>query len=677
MNYGLTGTKTIFFTLTLLLFFVLGSLSASTLTAPQFYEKGQQAQLNGDWYTAVEYYHEAVRLNPVYGDAWFALAESTYALGEYSLALTYLDTADQYAKEHIDILNLRGFCYLGLGQIDEAAKTFNQVLNSYPNNVESRFGLAQLDILAGRLSGAENLYLEALKRQQSNRNALLSVALVSQELGKTKDAQKYIEQALRYHSNDAEVQYVAAWIAFLNNDYTKTERHIRTSINLNPNLDKSYELLGSLLFKQKRYQEAIDICDYRISRDRNLATAWYLKAIALIEQNLYQEAYTVFESGLAAVPQDEVMRTALEILVIDQFDIEDPRREKWAKFHINKAKEHEKLYEASQAEFEYKNALRLDPLNTEARTAYADMLDRKGQQELYLEQLTFISNLEPVSVKVQDTIEAYKSLLSDTLAVRWNIDPFYVDKTQWNIGLYSYGSDTQLLHAKAGLVTVKAIENQFSGINTINAKAHDSSVTYSEAFRLARNSGQDYFVLVEMEENDRELLIQATIYSGRNGTEAGVLRFYRTGNDRYAGALRRVCNSISSMLPVKGLVLNRNADDVLVNLGTIDGLAVDSKLAVVKAGQLRTPDQGVGIEYDEKDVLGTITITEVSESLAQGRFSRKGFFDRMNINDEVVILPVQEGTESGPASLIPSAEEITGTEYPVLSRMLQELYLIQ
>lgn len=677
MNKGLTGTLSKFFTTILLLFFVLGFLSAKTTTAPQFYEKGQQSQLNGDWYSAVEYYHEAVRLNPVYGDAWFALAESTYALGEYSLALVYLDTADQYAKEHIDILNLKGFCYLGLGQIEEAEKIFYQVLNSFPNNVESRFGLAQLDILAGRLSGAENLYLEALKRQQSNRNALLSIALVSQELGKSKEAEQYIELALRYHSNDAEVQYVAAWIAFLNNDYSKTERHIRTSINLNPKLDKSYELLASLLFNQKRYQEAIDICDYRISHNRNLATAWYLKATSLIEQNKYQEAYNVFESGLAAVPQDEVMRTALENLVIDQFDIEDLRREKWAKFHINKAKEHEKLYESSQAEFEYKNALRLDPLNTEARTAYADMLDRKGQQELYLEQLTFISNLEPVSVKVADTIEAYKSLLSDTLAVRWGVDPFYIDKTQWNLGIYSYGTDTQLLHAKAGLVTVKAIENQFSGINTINAYGHDATVSYSEAFRLARNNNQDYFVLVEMEENDRELLIQATIYSGRNGTEAGTLRFYRTGNDRYAGAMRRVCKAISDMLPVKGLVLNRNADDILVNLGTIDGLTKDSKLAVVKAGQLRTPDKGIGIEYDDKDVLGTITINSVSESLAQGRFSRKGFFDRMNINDEVVILPVQEGEEETlNNSLIPSQDEITGTEYPVLSRMLQELYLI-
>ena len=661
-------------------FSLVNVVAATTPSARSFFDKGQQAQAVGDWYGAVEFYHEALRLNGVYGEAWYAMAECTYALGEYSLALSYLESADKFAKDHTDILNLTGFCYLGLNEKEEAEKIFNQVLASYPNNIEARFGLAQLDILAGRLSGAEDLYLDALKRQQSNRNALLSVALVAQELGKTNEAKDYIGQALRYHSDDAEVQYVAAWISYLNGDLEDTEYRVRTAINLNSKLDKAYELLGTVLFKQNRFKEAVDVCDYRLNYDRNLATAWYVKGLSLLRMGQNSKAYNVFETALAAVPTDEIMRVALEQLVLETFDIEDSRRAKWAQYHITKAREHEKLYQAAQAEFEYKNALRLDPLNTVARSEYADMLDRKGQQELYLEQLNFISALQPVTVRVSDTIEAYKSLLSDTLAVRWNVDSFYVDKTRWSIGIYPYGSDAQLLHADAGLVTVKAIESQFSGVAAVESYAHGHLVSYAEAFRHARTAGQDFFVLVEMEENDRELLLVATIYSGRNGTEAGKLRFYRTGNDRYAGALRRLCDSISSMLPVRGLVIDRNADDVLVDLGSTEGLEVGTELVVVKAGQLYTPDQGMGISYDEKDVLGTIKITQVSESLAQGRYERKGFFDRMNVKDEVVVAKPkdeEEETEDSEPSLTPSPEEINGTEYPVLSRMLQEIYLIQ
>ena len=93
-------------------FFIQPNLLAQNLTAPQWYQKGQDAQRAADWYGAVESYQEAIRVNNAYGDAWYALAECSYALNEYSLALTYLESASKYAKDKVEILNLTGFCYL-------------------------------------------------------------------------------------------------------------------------------------------------------------------------------------------------------------------------------------------------------------------------------------------------------------------------------------------------------------------------------------------------------------------------------------------------------------------------------------------------------------------------------------------------------------------------------------
>ncbi len=681
----------------LCLFLARPGIAAQSSSPRQWYQQGQEAQAAADWYGAVECYQEAVRANAAYGDAWYGLAECSYALGEYSLALTYLDTAAKYAKDRTEILNLTGFCHLGLNETQKAESLFNQVLASYPNNIEARFGLAQLDILSGRLTGAESRYIDALKRQQSNRNALLAVALVSQEMGKTDDARRYIQQALRYHSKDEEVQYIAGWISFLNQDYSDTEYRVRTAVGLNPDYDKAYELLATVLYQQGRYQEAVDICDFRIGRNREAVTAWYLKGCSLKMMGRMEDAYSVLEQGLGVAPQDEMMRSSLEQIVLDTFNVEDARRNRWARHHLARAREYEKQYEAPQAEFEYKLALRLDPLDTEARTAYAAMLDRRGQQELYLEQLNFISSIKPVSVRVADTIEAYKSLLSDNLASRWGVEPFYLDKKRWTVGLYPYGDPPQLLHADASVVTVRAIESYFQGTATVEAQAHQRVVSYSEAFRHARNAAQDYFILLEFQETERELLLKATIFSGRNGTEVDSLNIYRTGNDRFAGALRRLCNSVSQMMPTRGLVIDRTADDVLVDLGTTDGMASGAQLTVVKAGQIKTPDNALGLEYSQSDVLGTITLTEVSESVSQGRYQRAGFYDRMNIRDEVIVVaPPADGTgQAAPAEgqdgtavaeggaqvvqrrIIPSADEVSGTEYPVLSRMLQDIYLIQ
>ena len=299
-----------------------------------------------------------------------------------------------------------------------------------------------------------------------------------------------------------------------------------------------------------------------------------------------------------------------------------------------------------------------------------------------MEQLTFISSIDTVSVKVADTIEAYKSLLSDNLASRWNVDPFYLDKKRWTVGLYTYGTPPQLLHAEAGIVTLKAIESQFDGVRTIDAQAYPKAVNYSEAFRMARETKQDYFVMLKYEENERELLLTATVYSGKNGTEAGTLSFYQTGNQRFSGALRRMCLAIADMVPMKGKILDRNTDRVLVDLGSIDGLAKGDVLTVVKAGTLTTPDTGMGIKYDDSNVLGTVTITEVSENVSEGKYEKKGFYDRLNIKDEVVMGNQEQSitafkAEGAVNSIIPSASEITGSEFPVLSRMLQDIYIIE
>ncbi|AEE16422.1 tetratricopeptide repeat protein [Treponema brennaborense] len=674
------------------------SAAAPARTSKYYFDQGQKLQSAQDWYGAVESYYEAVRLNPAYGAAWFSLAECNYEMGEYSLALTYLESAGTYSGKTAQILNLTGFCYLGLQAYGDAERTFKQVLASYPNDIDARFGLAQLDILEGRLSGAEQLYLDALKRQTSNRRALLSLSLVSAEMGKTADAERYIEQALRHHGDDAEVHYVAAWLAFRKGDAASAERQVRAAVNLAPALDKGYELLASVLFELRRYEEVIDVCDYRIGRDRNAATAWYLKGLSLQKLERTQDAYDVFAAGLAAVPQDEIMRAALELIVTDTFAVEDGRRRQWSAFHAAKAGEYEASYQAAQAEYEYRAALRLDPLNLDARAAYGALLEKNGRTELYLEQLCFISAQQTVSVSVSDTIEAYDSLLSSTLGTRWNVDPFYLDKTRWHIGVYVLNSASRTLHPEADGVTVRSLAELFNGNQAIAATAYTQPVSYAEAFRRSRSAAHDYFVLVEFEQSDRELLLTAKLYSAATGTQADVFRIYRTGNDRYAGMLRRLYASIRSVLPVRGTVIARRGENVLLDLGSADGIEKGARLTVVKSGKISVPDQGAGITYADKDVLGTATVTEVGEEISQARYERGGFFDRLNIGDEAVPVPSQPadaGASVGapqtasavpqtaaasqasaaqsPAAVKSIIDEITGIEYPVLSGMLDSL----
>ena len=405
-------------------------------TANEYFNRGKSLQENGDYYAATEQYQEALLKNPSYGEAYFALAQCFYSMGEFNLCLMYIDSASKFLKNRPDIQNLQGFAYIGLGEIKQAETIFQEILKKYPNDVDARFGLAELDVINGRVSGAENQFQLALQRQSTNKIALLSLALVSDELGKTREAKEYIRQALRYHNGSPEVHYFAGYLAAKDGDLDEAEKYVRAAIQLNPNYSAAYKLLSDILFESKRYEEAIEICMYRITQDRADASAWYLRGLCLEALGRYEEALSIWRTGLSIDPQDEVMRASLELLAFEITDIEDSRRSEWSNFHNDKATDYLKKYSSVQARYEFQRALRLNPLNMESRLAYASLLLTDGYPESYLAQLEFIADQSEASIQIKDTIESYKSLLRNSLPILWDIDPFYLDKTRWTLGIY-------------------------------------------------------------------------------------------------------------------------------------------------------------------------------------------------------------------------------------------------
>ena len=637
------------------------SAFSATKSAQEYYNDGFEAQSNENWYRAVESYQEALQKNPAYGDAWFNLAACTYQLGEYDLALTYLQSAEKYSRNYSSVQNLKGMIFIALGRFDEARDIFNAVLKTYPNDVEARFGLAELDLFSGSLSGAEKYYLAALDRQRTNRNALLSLSLVSMEKGNWDTARSYINTALRVHSGDAVVHYLAAYIFARHGELADAERQARAAVQIRADYDQAYELLASILYESKRYSEAIDICDYRIGRDKKCASAWYLKGLCQKQMGSIDEAVSTFEDGVVADPYDEMMRCALELLITSTIDIEDPRRPDWASYHISRAKEYERRFDGPQSRFEYQRALRIDPLNAMARTAFARMLSRDGFNEMYLSQLKFIEEQRTKTAKGDEklsdtqkyeltrnayTMEALDSLMKNSLATKWNVQPFYLNKTRWRIGLYYTPSTAHFIHPDAERVTAEMAADIFKGVATTVVEAASGSVSgYGEAYSLARKENRDYFAMLKVDEDDRTFTIDAVVYSARTGSEVTKFNIYRTGNDKMASALRKFRQSVLDILPVRGKVLNRSNDTLLIDIGRSEGIVNGANFVVLKEGKVRTADTGRGLIYRDEDVLGNVVISATSEEISEGEFKRKGFYDRLNVGDEVVLLSIGEDAD--------------------------------
>lgn len=649
-----------------IIFFFLFLISISSVfgvekkSAIQIYNKAREYENQENWYSASQYYMEVVEINPAYSDAWLRLADCTFKLGEYDLAASYLENAEKYEKNNSEVKNLKGMILLALGKNKEAKELFLQILETYPNDVNAHFGLAEIELYNGKFSGAETQYVEALKRQNTNRKALLSLAVVCAETGRFSQADKYLNQAMQYYSGEPEVHYLAAIVYFMQKNFVEAEKHARISVEINSNYTKAYDLLAQVIYFQKRYNEVIDLCDFLISKNRNNYSAWYLKGIAQEKLGLCDEAIDTWSTGLTIYPQDEIMRMAMETEVRKNLSIEENRRKNWSEYHLNNAKQYETRFDKAGAVYEYQRALLINPLNVQARLSYADTLKMNGMHELYLDQLKFVQDNTQTdfSTDLKDTIEAYNSLLTNTLAKKWDVDPFYLDKIRWNIAVFYEDSSSSFNHADINKIAAVSCADIFSGVAITSVKTQVTPVNgYGEAFANARVNKFDYFVIVSMSEGDEDITLKSTLYSGRTGTEISNNTFYATGNNRYSTVLRRFRASVLEKLTVRGKILNRNGKTVLIDLGKSENIVKDAEFKIIKKGCVKTADKGTGLFYKDSDVLGTLTVTNVGEEISEATITNHGFYDRINIDDELVLIAEPKQDSQAVIDNVPNSDE--------------------
>ena len=115
-------------------------------------------------------------------------------------------------------------------------------------------------------------------------------------------------------------------------------------------------------------------------------------------------------------------------------------------------------------------------------------------------------------------------------------------------------------------------------------------------------------------------------------------KIYKTGYDRCANVVRSVRRSILEILPIRGKIISSVQNTLLVDLGKSDGVFSGAEFDVVKKSSIITNDSSVGVHYDVKNILGKLKITVANEEISEGLYSKKGFYDTMNIGDEIVLV---------------------------------------
>ena len=442
------------------------------------------------------------------------------------------------------------------------------------------------------------------------------------------------------------------------------EAHCRIAVQIDGNYEKAYELLAKIRYAQKEYEDVISLCDFIIGRDRNNSSAWYLKGAALNSLQKPLDAISVWTNGLKISPQDEIMRAALEIAVNKNIALEDSRRADWALYHVQTAREYARRYESQSSIYEYQRALKIEPANKEARIAFASILELNGMHELYLEQLLFIKSIKDENssknlseTELDDKIEAYENLLQDSLAKKWNVEPFYLDKNRWSIGIYFVPGTINQHHIENNRIAAEFASDIFSGLAAASVSTETASVSgFGDAYQKARTSGKDYFILISVDEGARDVTLDYTMYSARTGSKVTEDSLYGTGNNRYSGVFRRFRDDILNHLPIRGKIIDRDGKTLLSDLGRSENVIEGSVFDVVRKNSIQTASSGSGVTYKDSDILGTFTVTTSGEEISEGLLEYRGFYDRVNTGDELVLISRPKTDEENAAQIVSGSQ---------------------
>jgi tetratricopeptide (TPR) repeat protein len=621
------------------------------------YQRGRAEQARSNLLAAVELYRAALIENPAYDKPLIGLAESFFALEEYEQALEYLKEAQKYDQTNLDLIVLEGRIAIAMNQPARARSLFESVLEKEPNNLEARFGLAELDIAQGRTRNASRRYIETLKIRPESQKALLSLVLLSEAQGDRAAAEAYLELALKYHNYDPRVHYAAGRFSMEEGSLDRAESYLRTAIALDPDYTEAKRLLAQVYLLQERPDQAVDALQQILATERDIPLVWYSLGLAYERSGDPEQGIRSLAQALRLRPDDEIARIVLENIALSQLAIDDPIRERYASYHLERGTAFQERNYLDKALLEYRRALRLQPEAKEPRMRYAELYRLMGFAEKYMKELEVLRELGYTDEQILDDIEIIGSTRYDSVSARWRIDQYALDRQRFSLALYHLEPATRELHPFAGQAVALYLHDLLMRYPTLDVLETTLNVdSFETAFREARSLGADYFLLMHIEESERSFTTVLEQYLTSTGKRLRTYRVFRTGNDRVQDNFNIAAGRVFEALPLRGNLLARRFDRGVVDLGKYDQLEVGQKLAIVRKGKVRLRNDRIGVIADDRDILGTFTIETLDEVISEGIVAKRSFFDLINTGDQIIPMlppekPIQAAQEGEPGLL--------------------------
>lgn len=646
------------FFLFLLLVFVAPLASQNALDA---YREGQSAYQKEDFWGAVDAYRRALGANPRYLEAFQGEAEAFFALGEYDEAYRLIQEALKLGRLNSEVNVLYGRILLGQSKTEEALAKFQEVQNREPKNQAALFGLAEYQVMKSRLDLAASQFETIRRADPANARALLSLLYIYSEKNNRRAFEEVFAEALKYHSADPRVHFAAAQYWYGLHERAGARQELNAFLKLSDGKDVSGWLLqAELLIDEGKFAEAVQTLDSKILKG-NLRggakdpRAWYLRGTAQGDAGQVKEAVSAFRMALSFDPENETYRLALEDMLLRKTQPDEAQRVTAAQVHFDRAGDYSRKSYQALALDEYRRGLLLTPFSVKGLWSRAQIYKSQGLKTSFLEELEAVARTQPTynPVEFQDELEIQRSLFRDSLPAKWGLKLGDLDQLNsygtnrlyrpYPTGVYYVLDDSDTADFRSVTVLAETFCDEWGAWRSLllpegRERRSESVSSFNEAFLKARDSGQDFFAVLNFHQGLRDFTGEVKLYLGRTGRLVQTFAVYKKGSLHTTLGLRELAKSSADFFALRGSVVKRDGSRILINLGRRDGVAKDQKGILLRDGASQLTGDKSWVSYNETDVLGNGNVTAVDDWTSEAKVEKNGFFDSLAVGDEVLFI---------------------------------------
>lgn len=636
----------------ILIFFIMAAIFYGQ-SARDLYNKAKWELRRGNLYSAIQFFKNALQVNPYYRQCYEGLARVYIRLNNYHEAYKNIIEALKYDSNNVDNLvdmaKIRMKLSRTPGEILAAEQYLQRAYNIEPRNKRVLLAYGDYESERGFYDKAIEFYNKALLVDERDFMTYIKISKVYARKGDRHNSEKYIKLAEELNSRSEVSNYELGVYYYNQSDYDRAEKYFRIAVSIKADYINALNYLVSVYFVKRDWEKA----NYFLTRLRRLTPRdpliYYYLGITMSElgasnndQLMVERAIKILQTGLTNRVSDDMIRLMAEEIAVKKLKIGNAVRNELSENYMKIANEYLRLNLIDRAVLALKRGIRLNPKSVRFRHRLATIYRRLGYIDRFYRELLLIQrDITQNDSRVNDDLMFMRNRIVDNLAYKERIRQYEIDKPRPKIVFTSMIEDKSYRKRHIGISPVirELLHQSLLLKGRINISELSSPRQSEES--ILQNQRADIILRGFVSEQEDALTLRVDLITVSTGNVFASFSVTKKGNQRITEAVLDTAERINQIMPVFGRIIRLSNYTAVINVGRMQGYKNGDEFEIYRSPRV-VRDVLSGYPIDRTgEALGTMKITEAGEMISRVELSVSRYivFNSINLNDVIIFKP--------------------------------------